>query len=94
MSAKSTKDPRFGEIDEAVSAILRFPGDRLAQFYCSFGSSEIDTYRVLGTQGDLTMEPAFRFEKAYRFRLNTNGKVETFSYPLSDQFAGQIAYFS
>ncbi|AZO07840.1 Gfo/Idh/MocA family oxidoreductase [Mesorhizobium sp. M3A.F.Ca.ET.080.04.2.1] len=94
MTAKSVKDPRFGEIDEAVSATLRFPGDRLAQFYCSFGSSEIDMYRVVGTEGDLMMEPAFRFEKANRFRLNINGKVETFSYPLSDQFAGQIAYFS
>ena len=94
MSARPQKDPRFGEIDEAVSATLRFPGDRLAQFYCSFGSSEIDMYRVVGTEGDLTMEPAFRFEKANRFRLNANGKSETFSYPLSDQFAGQIAYFS
>ena len=31
-------DRRFAEVDEMTSAMLRFPGGRLAQFACSFGA--------------------------------------------------------
>jgi predicted dehydrogenase len=49
--------PRFEEVDEMTSAILRFPGDRLASFTCSFGAADYSSYRVIGTEGVLRVEP-------------------------------------
>ena len=40
MSASLRGDRRFREIDEQVTAMLRFPGDRLAQLTCSFGAHD------------------------------------------------------
>src|SRR5687768_16104791 len=40
-----SKDRRFREVDEMTSAVLRFPGERLATFTCSFGAADTATYR-------------------------------------------------
>src|SRR5204862_1370835 len=55
------RDERFAEVDEMVSAILRFPEERLATFTCSFGASDVSSYRIVGTKGDLCVEPAYEF---------------------------------
>ncbi|MEO5955004.1 MAG: hypothetical protein ABIR36_04830 [Nitrospiraceae bacterium] len=34
----SCADTRFAEVDEMVSAVMRFPDSRLATFTCSFGA--------------------------------------------------------
>jgi len=55
-------DPRFGQCEEMTSAILRFPGrERLASFTCSFGAADVGSYRVVGTQGDVVMDPAYEY---------------------------------
>jgi predicted dehydrogenase len=46
-------DPRFGEVDASVAAMLRFPSGGVAQFVVSFGGAPVDNYRVVGTLGDL-----------------------------------------
>ena len=57
--AVRSKDRRFKEVPEAVSATLRFPKDRLATFFCGFGETKVSEYRVIGTEGLLKMDPAF-----------------------------------
>jgi predicted dehydrogenase len=94
MTTRPADDPRFSEIDEAVAVTLRFPDNRLAQFYCSFGAAAIDTYRVVGTEGVLTMDPGFRFETPTRMVLNTKCGNETIQFLHGDHFGGQIRYFS
>ncbi|HEY3914665.1 MAG TPA: Gfo/Idh/MocA family oxidoreductase, partial [Verrucomicrobiae bacterium] len=47
------KDPRFRDVEEMDAAILRFPGDRLANFVCSFGAADTAEYTVVGTRGRL-----------------------------------------
>ena len=47
--AASGNDERFIEVPEAVSAVLRFPEDRLASFSCGFGEGKESHYRVIGT---------------------------------------------
>jgi predicted dehydrogenase len=94
MASRPTGDLRFKEIDDALAVTLCFPGDRLAQFYCSFGASDLDMYRVVGSHGDLIMEPGFRFETPTRMLLNTREGCETVLFQHCDQFGGQIAYFS
>src|SRR5919107_774325 len=55
-------DPRFGQCEEMTSAILRFPGrERLASFTCSFGASDVASYRVVGSNGEILMEPTYEY---------------------------------
>ena len=55
-------DPRFQQCEEMTSAILRFPGrERLASFTCSFGAADVSSYRVVGTEGHLIMDPAYEY---------------------------------
>jgi glucose-fructose oxidoreductase len=56
--AVSSNDPRFVEVEEALAATLLFPGDKLATFICSFGSADISRYEVVGTKGQISVDPA------------------------------------
>jgi predicted dehydrogenase len=61
-------DPRFAEIEATVAATLRFPSGGIAQFVASFGAGEVDNYRVVGSKGDLELDPAFKFDCAMKLR--------------------------
>ena len=87
-------DPRFSEVEETISASLRFPGDAIASFTVSFNSADVDTYRVMGTEGEIEMRPAFKFETPTRMVLRRGGDVSERSFPDIDQFGAQTAYFS
>jgi predicted dehydrogenase len=87
-------DPRFTEIEASVAATLRFPSGGIAQFIASFGAAPVDAYRVVGTEGDIELDPGFRFETATRMRLRRDGRIEETPFDRVDQFGGQIAYFS
>ena len=87
-------DPRFREVHEMASGILRFPGDRLAVFTCSFGAADSDTYTVVGTKGQLTMEPGFSYGEELKMRLKIDDKKKETSFDKVDQFGGEIEYFS
>ena len=87
-------DLRFSEIEATIAATLRFPSGGLAQFVASFGAAASDSYRVVGTLGDLDLDPGFKFETATHLRLRHNGKTEEIAFPQVDHFAGQLAYFS
>jgi predicted dehydrogenase len=81
-------------VHEMASAILRFPGDRLAVFTCSFGATGADSYEVVGTKGDLKLEPGFSYHSEIQMRLKVEGKQEEITFDKVDQFGGEIEYFS
>lgn len=85
---------RFKEVDEMTSVVLRFPGERLAAFTCSFGASDISSYRVVGTKGDLLVEPAYDYAVDLKYQLNINEKKQERTFPKRDQFASELLYFS
>ncbi|WP_333816890.1 Gfo/Idh/MocA family protein [Tabrizicola sp.] len=94
MAVRPPADPRFAEIDASLAVTLLFPGGRLAQFFCSFGSALSESLNVIGTTGEVMLDPAFRFESAMRMRLRDASGETTRTFPQVDHFAGQIAYFS
>jgi len=95
MTGDGGGDPRFAEVEETISASLRFPGGRIAHFIASFGGDGLDMYRVVGSSGEIEVRPGFSFETATELRLSRGGKlmVEK-TFPQVDQFSGQTAYFS
>lgn len=90
----SSGDPRFEEIHEMVSAVLRFPDDRLAAFTCSFGASAVSSYRLVGTRGDLRVEPAYGYVEPLKHHLTVDEKTRTKIFRKRDQFAAELLYFS
>ena len=94
MASRPTAGPRFAEIDASLAVTLKFPGERLAQFFCSFGSGTSESIRIIGSNGELILDPAFKFDSAPRMTIRSDGKEETTPFDQVDHFAGQIAYFS
>lgn len=87
-------DPRFSEVEESFSGILHFPEQRLATFTCSFGASPVSHYQVLGTKGDLRVDPAYEYAEGLKHQLTVDGKTAKRSYPARDQFAPELIHFS
>jgi predicted dehydrogenase len=87
-------DPRFAEIEETICASLRFPQGRIANFIASFGTEASESYRVVGTTGEIEVSFAYRFETARRLRLIRDQEVTEKQFPQVENFSGQTAYFS
>jgi glucose-fructose oxidoreductase len=87
-------DKRFREVDEMTSALLRFPGDRLATFTCSFGASDTGTYRVIGTEGDICLDSAYEYAEPMTMTVTVKGKERELTFPKRDQFAPELIHFS
>jgi len=94
MVHRPNEDPRFREVDASLAALLRFPSGGLAQFVASFGAADVDNYRVVGTAGDLELDPGFRFETATKLRLRRDGEIRETQFPQIDHFGAQVDYFS
>lgn len=89
-----TSEHRFDEVPESVSAILRFPGDRIAQFTVSYGINSFNQYRVGGTEGDLEVTPGYAWDKQLTHRLTVGMETSEKKFPKVDQFGGETKYFS
>jgi glucose-fructose oxidoreductase len=90
----SNPERRFQKVDEMMSAILRFPDERLASFTCSFGAADISRYTVVGTKGVMTSDPAYEYAMNIEEEIITGGKKSKRKFAKRDQFAAQIDYFS
>lgn len=92
-SARNSEQ-RFTDADEMSSAILRFPGDRLATVTSSFGAAAVSSFQIIGTKGDLRMDSAYSYLGELKQQITIDGKKQEQSFPAGDQFAAEIAYFS
>jgi glucose-fructose oxidoreductase len=85
----------LGEVEETVSAVLRFPNERLASFTASFGASKVSEYRLVGTKGELAVDPAYEYARSLEHRLSLDGElVGERRFAKRDQFAPELLYFS
>ena len=90
----TSDDERFREVEESVTAVIRFPDARLATFSCSFGAWDVSEFQVVGTKGSLRADPAYDFSKGLHLNVTLNGTSRESVFPKSDQFASELLYFS
>src|SRR3954467_485094 len=88
------EDERFKEVHEGMTVLLKFPGERVAQFTVSFGAYEQDEYRVIGTKGSIELQDAYEYTGPRELRLSAGGKERTRKFKPADQFAPEIIAFS
>lgn len=87
------EDPRFSLVEENASAVLRFPGGRLAAFTVSFGTQGVSSFRVGGTRGSIHMEPAFNYAVGLGYEIRAGERQERCDHEKRDQFAPELVYF-
>jgi predicted dehydrogenase len=85
---------KLAEIDESTGALLRFDGERVAAFVTSFNAADVGAYRIVGTKGQVRVDPAFEYAKSLAYELTINGKTTRKRIAKRDQFAPQLLYFS
>jgi predicted dehydrogenase len=90
LSGTKSRDPRFRDIDEQVSALLRFPGDRLAQLSCSFGAYHQSSYMILGSKGVLRLRPAYAVHEDLVLEIEAGGKTTRKLFKKRDQVAPEL----
>jgi len=88
------EDPRFSEVEESTSAVLRFSQGRVATFTCSFGAARESVYEVVGTKAILRSDPAYERAHPRTHYLIADGVTTKRMFPKQDQFASELAEFS
>lgn len=85
---------RFREVEEMLSGTLRFPGERLASFLCSFGAADRARYELVGTKGHVELDPAYEYAMELKQKVMVGEKSSEKTFAKRDQFAPEILYFS
>ena len=93
-TASNSGDPRFREVPETVHVLMKFPGERIANFICSFGAADCSRYEVVGTKGSVVVDPAFDYAGSLAYELKLGDKVRRKTFPKSDQFAPELVHFA
>jgi predicted dehydrogenase len=94
LSATAPDDDRFTDTEEQVSAVLRFPGERLATFTASFGASSVSSYTVAGSTGSLRLESAYNHSGTKELYLRKGRGERRRVFPARDQVAPELVYFA
>ena len=90
----TTGERRFRDVPETASAILRFSGDRIAAFTCSFGASDSGWYQLVGTKGDLKLDPAYEYADSLAMTVSAGGRSRSRRFGKRDQFGAELLEFS
>lgn len=87
-------DPRFATVEDRINFLLRFPSGVAATCVSSYSSAH-NSYRVIGTQGYIDMEPATPYE-GHSMRIRKDGQVTQRTLPpaAKTQWAGQLDHLS
>ena len=81
-------------VDDTTTAILHFPHGRVAHFTVSNSVAGVSSYRVVGTQGNLRVEPGYEYTDKLEHHLTVDEKSSTTKFGKRDQFAPELEYFS
>jgi predicted dehydrogenase len=93
-AAVTPRDARFREVPETVSAVLKFPKNRIASFTTSFGTADRSELEIVGTKGSIVAEPAYELAEGLGYRMKVGERERKKAFQKSDQFAPELLYFS
>jgi len=81
---------------DTINVTLRFPGDRIAQFVVSYAAAFSEGFRVVGTIGEIEVNPSYSFGSGVKiaYKEKINGKENSKTFPETDHFGGETEYFS
>ena len=68
------QDGRFKEVEENVSWSMKFPSGAVASCSTTYGANMSSYFRVMGSKGELIVEPAFSYD-GQRLRAKIQGEA-------------------
>nr|MBA4771147.1 Gfo/Idh/MocA family oxidoreductase [Sphingobium sp.] len=87
-------DPRFKTVEDRINFMLRFPSGIIANCVSSYSSSH-NSYRVIGTQGYIDMEPATPYQgQSMTIRKDGVATPRVLPAAAKTQFAGQLDHLA
>lgn len=87
-------DLRIQGVDEVASALLVFPGGRVAQITATQSAANVAECRVVGTKGDLRLDPAFECVSPLRELMAADDSGDPPKNGRRDPFATELLHFS
>jgi predicted dehydrogenase len=84
---------RFREVPEMTSALLRYPGERIAMFTCSLAAFRGSTWSAIAMKRSVQMDPAYSYHERLVLRLKSETTARTRRFGLHDQFAPELEHF-
>jgi glucose-fructose oxidoreductase len=83
-------------VEETLTGLLRFPGQRLATFACSTAAASLSEFTLAGDQGIIRLDGAFTYSKPRHLSLiqGEERRVKKQLLGKHDQFAAELLYFS
>jgi glucose-fructose oxidoreductase len=73
---------------------MRFPGERIGQFVCSFGANAHASYQLVGTEGTLVLDNAYEYAEEMTLHVTSKHGSKTRTFEKRDQIAAEIEYFA
>ena len=80
--------------ENVVSVTLKFEADRIAAFTLAYDGQDLDDFRVVGELGSIFSEPAYAMPGGVKHIVKIGEKESTESFNKTDQFGGELKYFS
>lgn len=81
------------QVDESCLATMTFPGPVDAISYCSFRTESRNEITILGSEGMLTVSPAFNFQGTAKIKLATKGQPDTVIVDCPNNYTLEIEQF-
>ena len=95
MAARKSGDERFDRVEEQLSAIMRFPDDKLATFTVGFDATATASTRSSARRASCASIPAYEYEGALELELTVGDKKpKKKKLKARDQIGAEIGYFS
>ena len=86
------RDPRFRTVEDRIDFTLRFPSGVIANCVSSYSSNH-NSYRVIGTNGYIDMEPGTPYD-GHRMTIRKDGVTAPRPVTPANQFVGQLDHLS
>jgi predicted dehydrogenase len=96
MSSTDRHDPRFTMVEETLSWTMKFPGGALASCATTYGASMPGYFRVRGSHGTITVDPAFNYDQPHLTAEFDGGEKQDLASDESDpmQFLREADHFA
>ena len=93
-TVQAIQAPGTGDVDAVTAAVLGFGEGRVAQLTCHQDASDVSEFRVIGTKGDIRLEPAYDYSTCLEEHWSVEGSIHSQRYWKHDQFAPELIHFS
>ena len=90
----SAPDDEFEGMDEHVAFQLEFPGDATASCTASYSAQADDRLRLVGTEGEVAMSPAFNSEIHPTLEIEAGDERAEYAGPYVNEVAEEFDYFA